>query len=259
MTFWPVTPVVYLEVRGDLEGLAKLESGLASGPLQPPASRPQRRFIPHVTLDQHIDPERIPAALAAMADFEGATTFERCTVLEYGAERRWEAIADVALGAPAVVGRGGVELELAVVERLDPPTAAWAAATWEAYSISQYGPGVAHLAPFAVVARERGDVVGVAEGECRGAVWRLARLIVAPERRGAGVGAQLLAAVERAALEAGAVRVRLETLAGGRVAAFYARHGYAAVATLPRWREERDFVVMERSVVPPAGDGAGGL
>lgn len=247
-SFLPVAPVVYLAVLDDSGVLAELQRELATGPFAPPASRPARRFVPHVTLDQHIDPDRAAAALVALADFTAPYVFDAVTVLEYGAERRWVALADAALGRPAVVGRGGVELELAVVERLDPEAAAFVEREWERYSLRTYGDRVRPVRPFAVVARAAGVVVAVAEGEYRGPTTRLARLVVVASRRSEGIGAQLLRAVERLAREDGAVRVRLETLLGGPAEAFYADHGYVRTAVLARWREERDFALLEREL-----------
>jgi len=82
---------------------------------------------------------------------------------------------------------------------------------------------------------------------------RIGRLIVSPEWRSLGVGSHLLRAVERLGLERGCGRVRLETLRGGRAERFYAERGYVVTATLPRWREEHDFVLMERDIVVTVG------
>ncbi len=54
-------------------------------------------------------------------------------------------------------------------------------------------------------------------------------------------------------LERGCARVRLETLDGGEAERFYVERGLLVVARLPRWREERDFVVMERAPQPAPG------
>jgi ribosomal protein S18 acetylase RimI-like enzyme len=81
-------------------------------------------------------------------------------------------------------------------------------------------------------------------------------LIVSPEWRSLGVGSHLLRALERLGLERGCGRVRLETLSGGRAEQFYAEHGYVVTATLPRWREEGDFVLMERDIVVTVGGSA---
>ena len=82
---------------------------------------------------------------------------------------------------------------------------------------------------------------------------RIGRLIVSPEWRSLGVGSHLLRAVERLGLEQGCGRVRLETLSGGRAEQFYAGRGYVVTVTLPNWREEQDFVLMEREIVVTSG------
>ena len=81
-TFWPRTPVLYLAVGGDLDAIAALRSDLGTGPLAPPAGRVERDFVPHVTLDQRIDPARLPQALEAMADYRAEYCFERVCLLE---------------------------------------------------------------------------------------------------------------------------------------------------------------------------------
>jgi hypothetical protein len=64
----------------------------------------------------------------------------------------------------------------------------------------------------------------------------------------------LLRATEDHGIESGCLRVRLEASAGTRAEAFYRGRGYGVVAQLPRWREERDFVVME-AALPPVSEG----
>jgi 2'-5' RNA ligase/ribosomal protein S18 acetylase RimI-like enzyme len=253
-TFWPRTPVLYLKVSGDLAEMAELRDELAVGPLASPPGRKEREFVPHLTLDQRIDPARLPHALVALAEYRRAYCFERVTVLEQGDDHRWTALADAELATPRIAGRGTLDLELAVVERADPPVLAWANEMWAAYSRQRYGDAVRSIEPYAIIARVRGELVGYAEGEVRNPVIRLGRLVVSPDRRGQGAGSHMLRAVERFGLERGCERARLETLANGRAEHFYAEHGYVVTTTLPKWREEQDFVVMERSIVPSSGE-----
>jgi 2'-5' RNA ligase len=251
-TFWPRTPVVYLEVGGDLEALGDLQRGLVTGPLAPPPERRTREFVPHLTLDQRIEPSRLRHALEALADYRATQCFERLSVLEQDADHRWWPMADAALGRPMVAGRGSLELELSVVGQLDPVVAAWAEREWDAYSREHYGPEVAAFERYAIVARVEGSPVGLAEGQLTGSTLRLGRLIVSPSWRSQGVGSHLLRAVERLGTERGCVRVGLEALAGSRAQQFYAGRGFVVTANLPHWREERDFVVMERTLSPQA-------
>jgi 2'-5' RNA ligase/ribosomal protein S18 acetylase RimI-like enzyme len=250
-TFFPPNPVVYLAVTGAPEvlgALADLDERLASGPLQPPRRRPKRPFVPHVTINQRVvDPGTIPAALASLAGYRAQFVFERVTVIRFHeAERRWLPIAEAALAGPSVVGRGGYEVELSESHRLDPAAAEWSRAAWDRYSLAEYGPDRTPDAPFAITARVAGVLAGAAVGEVRRPVCRLGRLMVGPEHRGTGIGTHLLQAVEQLGRRHGCERLRLETLVGGRAMGFYAGRGYNAVGLLPRWRGERDFVIMER-------------
>lgn len=257
VSFWPRAPVLYLEVAGDVAAVEALQDALATGPLAPPASRPRRPFVPHVTLDQQMEPERLAHALAALGDYRASCRFEGVAVLAQSvestestqsAERRWQVIADAPLGRPRMVGRGTLDLELSVVHRLDVELAGWADGLWQEYARARYGDEARPDEPYAVVARVGGAPVGVASGEIRGPLCHLGRLVVSPPWRDHGVGSHLLRAVERYGAERGCTRTRLETATGGAAERFCAERGYVAVATLPRWREAQDFVVMERSL-----------
>ncbi len=112
---------------------------------------------------------------------------------------------------------------------------------------------------FAVTARVRDDqvVAGVADGQIRPPVCHLAHLLVAPEWRSYGIGSQLLRAVDSVAARHHCDRTRLEAPAGGMAEGFYRDRGFAVVARLPRWRRERDFVMMERAVTGTPAEDAG--
>jgi len=251
-SFLPRNPVCYLTVSGDQEaigGLASLAAGLATGPLAPPAVRRMRPFVPHVTIRQRMDRDKLVAAVAVLDGYRAHVVFERVTLLEYSAaERRWRDLCDAPFAAPLLRGRGGIEIELSLSRRSDPAVEDWSRRTWEQYAVAQHGPDVRPDEPFTICARIGGVLAGVAEGDVRGLTCRLARLMVSPEWRNAGVGTQLLRASEDHGVESGCARVRLEALAGSRAEGFYLGRGYEVVGTLPRWREERDFVVMETAL-----------
>ncbi|GEM_PF-380130 len=258
-TFLPRSPVVYLRVSGDVEELEALRLRLATGPLAPPPGREARDFVPHVTLTNQVARPWAATLTEALGGFRLPVTFTRLTLLEQDVAAEghpWHAVADAALGSPAVVGRGGLAVELSVSEQLDPPAARWAAEAWAAYARETYGPGWSPDAPFAVVARHAGELLGVATGEVRGECCELRRLIVAPEHRQGGVGSHLLRFVERLAAERGCERVRLRTIAGDPAEGFYARRGFSRIALLPRWRGSWDVAVMERNVPESGRKGA---
>jgi 2'-5' RNA ligase/GNAT superfamily N-acetyltransferase len=255
-TFWPPMPVIYLAVAGDVAEIESLRAVVSTGPLATPPGRRQseHRFVPHVTLNQRSPIDSIDPALAILGSFRANYTFEKLTLLEQDAAKRWHPVSEFPLGGGRVIGRGGLELELTVVggvEVLDIEARRFLADEWESYSLGQYGPGFVADEPYAIVARREGAVVGVASGEVRGAFCELSRLIVGRRVRRLGVGAHLLRAVERHAVENGSSSVRLRTIAGGAAEEFYSVNGYLNVAVLPAWREGRDFVVMSRLVAPP--------
>jgi 2'-5' RNA ligase len=92
-TFHPATPVVYLDVAGDIDGLRALHDRVFREPLERSLTH---EFVPHVTLADDLDPARIPAAVAALADFRVDVTVDRVHLLEEGRGRMWRPIADAA-------------------------------------------------------------------------------------------------------------------------------------------------------------------
>jgi 2'-5' RNA ligase len=186
-TFLPVNPVLYLTVGGDVEGLHRLRDTVFRGPLERSLTWP---FVPHVTVADDSTPETIEAALVALAGYEAGVTIDRVHILEEGAGRRWEPVADAAFRPASVVGRGGLPLELSVTEGLDR----WARSA------------VTGGRALAVTARRDGEVVGIAEGFVREATATLTVLMVAGPERGTGVARHLLAAFASATAELGAER-----------------------------------------------------
>jgi len=209
-TFLPDNPVLFLRVGGDVDGLRRLRDRVFTPPFERKLTWP---FVPHVTVCDDAAPGRIEAALVALADFSVDVRIERVHVLREGEHRVWTPIADAPFGPRAVVGRGGLPLELTVSERLDPEAAAFSATAWSAES---------ERVPLAVTARRGGRVVGTAEGRVVGGHAHLSTLIVDEDERGTGVGAQLVHVFLSAVSERGAVHVTVRTKADG----FYRRLGW---------------------------------
>jgi 2'-5' RNA ligase len=195
-TFAPVTPVAYLAVGGDLEALADLRAAVATGPL---ARADRHPWVPHVTVADDLAPDRIEAAVRAGADYAVGWPATRVHVMAEQPDRRWLPIADAGLSRPAVVGRGGLPLELAVH---DVPSGA--AGRWT------------------VTARRDGSVIGAASGAVRGGWCLVDEITVAVP--GEGVGGHVLAAVESLAAERGCEA--LVHLADGATAAFLRQRGW---------------------------------
>ena len=210
-TFHPVTPVVYLAVGADPDAPAAPAAlrDLRDRMFRPPLARPLTHpFVPHVTLADEMAPDRIPAAVAALADYSVPVTVDRVHVLAESPGRIWGPIADAPLARPAVVARGGLPLELTVTRLVDPLTArllahagpdADADADAAAGARSARGTGGVGPRPWAVTARRDGEPVGVAHGITIGDRLEVEALVVAPEHRGQGVAHHLRAAVEHLA------------------------------------------------------------
>lgn len=242
-TFLPVNPVAYLAVDGaGADEVRRLRDAVFTDPLERHLTW---SFVPHVTLADEAAPDRIAAALTALAGYEVDVTFDRVHLLEEGDGRTWRPIADVPFERPAVIGRGGLELVLHHARALDAEAAAWTDAAWAAHSLAEYG-AADEDEPFAIVARRGEVVVGTATGALRRDDAYLARLIVDAGERGTGVGSHLLAATEALAAQRGCRRLTLRTPADGPARAFYEARGWRVYATLSRWRAGRDFVQMER-------------
>ena len=180
-TFLPVNPVLYLEVGGDVDALLALRDRVFTDPLARELTWP---FVPHVTIADEATPERIEAAITAMASFRIRITFGGVHLLREAPGRVWGPIADAPFAAPAVIGRGGLPLELSVTERPDPEAAS-----------------LRNRRPFAITARRDGSVVGVAHGWTGDGVTHVDDLVVAEADRNQGIGSHLAAAVRSLAAE----------------------------------------------------------
>ncbi|HEX2023752.1 MAG TPA: 2'-5' RNA ligase family protein [Acidimicrobiales bacterium] len=173
-SFLPDNPTVHLTVAGD-DSVHRLRDRVFVDPLARTLTWP---FVPHVTLADEAGVDRITAALAALGDYQVDVTFDRVHLLREGPGRIWAPIADAAFAPAAVVGRGGLPVELTVSERLDPEAAALEETT-----------------PLVVTARVDGRVAGYAEGWCgRDGTARLARLVVDPDHCHLDVDRHLVAA-----------------------------------------------------------------
>jgi 2'-5' RNA ligase/GNAT superfamily N-acetyltransferase len=235
--FLPDNPVLFLEVGGDLPALAALRDAVFAPPLERTLSWP---WVPHVTVADGTDEARILAALVALDRFAVVAPFDRLVVLQETRGRIWLPIADAALGAPAVVGTGGLALEITTSRMLDPEVMRM---------IEQEGipPGPSQeqalrredwpSLPIILSARREGDVVGAA------AAWRTddgghVAVIVASDVRRQGIGATLLAHLEAAVVAAGWECPVLE--ADGPPGFYQARSAWSVVGSsrtpLPRTR-----------------------
>lgn len=243
-TFLPDNPVLYLTVDGELDMLHALRDRVFSEPLERPLTWP---FVPHVTIADDASPERIAAAVTALADLRLEVDFGAVHLLEER-DRRWEPAAEARFGEPRVIGRGGLQTDLSTAGTLDAEAAAFARVEWERFDAEEYGQASAAEAPFAVVARRGGAVVGVASGELDrpNRAAHLGELLVGAGERSTGVGTHLLAAAEDIARQAGCRRLTVHADRATPAAGFYRARGFEDEAVLPSWKFGRDFVRLVR-------------
>lgn len=245
-TFLPHNPTLYLAVSGpDVEALQRVRDRVFVPPLERPLTW---AFVPHVTIADEMDSARIASALDALAGYRATVTFERVHLLEEtktAAGRVWRPIADASFAPPAIVGRGGIELELTVSERPDPEAEAFAKREWDAYRVEMLGPDAKDEEPFTIVARRDGAIVGVASGYTQGGVAYLRRLMVASQLRAQGIGSKLLAAFESLAAERDSPHLGLRTYVDSGAYGFYLQRGWTEVARWT-WKNGREFVQMRR-------------
>ena len=203
-TFLPDNPTLHLPVSGQgLETLQELRHRVFLPPLERALTWP---FVPHVTLADEMTLARIAAAIEALAGYRAVVNFERVHLLEEHkgpGGRVWRPLADAAFAAPAVVGRGGIELELSVTDALDPEAVAFAAREWDDYRTDTLGPEASDRRPFAIVARRVGAVAGVAEWLDPRRRRPRARPSSLPTSAARGVGRRLLAAFRISGRRAG--------------------------------------------------------
>jgi 2'-5' RNA ligase len=191
-TFLPDTPVVYLAVGTRLGELEALRARL----LSPPLAREREwawPFVPHVTVDEVDHPE---AAAATLGGYRATATVDRVHLLQEVREegrRRWIPLADAAFGPPAIVGRGGLALELTRSHLIDPEAAALLAAAGAGGPGPEDGWGPVRRV--VVTGRREGAAVAV------GVAWLgpdggQVVVVVDPRHRRQGIGSHVLAAVE---------------------------------------------------------------
>ncbi len=242
-TFLPDNPVLYLPVEKGAAEVVALRERVFREPLARPLTWP---FVPHVTVADEADPDCIAAAQMALAGYRTDVSFDRVHLLQEGPSRVWQPVADVALGAPAVVGRGGLPVELWAGEVLDPEAREFSVREWHALGLRELAVPLPHER-MAISARREDKVAGVAAGWSRGDLAHLCNLVVGAADRGQGIGSRLLAAFESAAVERGCRQLMCRVEAGSQGHRFLRHRGWPDDVRLPRWFEGRDYVELRRN------------
>lgn len=166
-TFAPTTPTIHLSVAAHdglvgLRNASRVESMIRADKFD---------FVPHVTLREEASPERIDAAVAALADLSLDVEIRRLWLMQFqptaGASGRWEPIGDVSLGRVQQRPSGTSRLELGISLTRDPSTRALIARVLDRDDIG--------IAPYPVVHR----AVQQRNGQARVVTARLDDVVVA--------------------------------------------------------------------------------
>lgn len=191
-TFAPVSPVVYLAVAGDVAAVRRLRDGVFVPPL---ARRVDHAFVPHVTVAEDLPEHATAEAVTLLAHYRVRCRVDRVHLMaerrDHDGVRRWRPLADADLEPVGTWGRGGLQVEVSWSQAVDPVALALLA------DPPPPVPGGAE--GLTATVRDHAQPVAVAHGWRWRQVGRLEVLVVAPERRGEGLGGRLVAAwVDRA-------------------------------------------------------------
>jgi len=107
--------------------------------------------------------------------------------------------------------------------------------------------------PLACFVRDDGELIAGAVGRTEFARLFVTHLWVAEDRRCRGLGAGLLARMEREAMQRGCTSSMIETL-NDRVADLYARQGYKPVAVVPAYVGKFTRHIMLKEPMGPEFD-----
>lgn len=197
-SFAPVTDTLFLSVsqdRAEPRDVHELREAVFRGPFARELDHP---FVPHVTVADETDAGRLAHASAVLRDCRLTAGVDRLHLLEeqrVDGRRRWVPVADVPFCAPAVVGRGGIDLELTDSRLVDLEARALLAGAADDDAVVPAPPAGAE--PVVVTARRAAAVVGVGWG------WRHPQLggevdavRVHPDHRGLGADEHIRARLE---------------------------------------------------------------
>ena len=207
-TFAPVEPVLYLSVGDDsIDRVLSLRTEV----FRPPFAREvEHPFVPHVTIGDSLAQDRIDASLTALAGYRRTVAVDRLHVLEERVEperpRRWVPWFDVPFRPDAIIGRGGLEIALAVTDLVPPDAAAFVRAPDDG-DRTPPEPEPEGARSLVVTARRDEHAVGLAAGWTLGESAHLDWVHVAEPVRGEGVARHLALAFESEAAARGCDRV----------------------------------------------------
>jgi GNAT superfamily N-acetyltransferase len=120
---------------------------------------------------------------------------------------------------------------------------------WAKANIEHYGKQVDYnQKDFVFKATEDGNIVGSVKGRHEAGVVYIDYLIVAADKKGRGIGRQLMEKTESWGKNLGAGKVHLITGKSWSAVKFYEALGYKQIAVLPKHHFKEDFLVYEKFI-----------
>jgi GNAT superfamily N-acetyltransferase len=101
---------------------------------------------------------------------------------------------------------------------------------------------------FTLIAKEGDEVIGYITIICDSGVAQIEPLMVDPDKKGQGIGSDLLQEAEKIAKEKGIHKIWLETGEDWKAKEFYLKHGYTVRADLPNHTGGYNFVLMDKMI-----------
>lgn len=101
---------------------------------------------------------------------------------------------------------------------------------------------------FLFKATEGNRIVGMIKGELDAGVIHITHLLVAHDRRGSGIGKDLVLTVEEFGRKNGVHKLYLETGKGWGAEKFYGKMGYKKTGVLAKHHFKRDYVIYEKFI-----------
>ncbi|MFC6885704.1 MULTISPECIES: 2'-5' RNA ligase family protein [Actinomadura] len=97
-TFRPVSPVVFVALADGIDGCARIQRRVLSGPLD---RKPAFPYHPHVTIAHHLPDEVMDRAFKELADYRADFEVWGFSLYEHGEDGVWRPQRDFAFGAGA--------------------------------------------------------------------------------------------------------------------------------------------------------------
>ena len=234
-SFLPANPVLYLDVGGELGRLRELRDAVFAEPLERALTWP---WVPHVTVADGIAGAKVEAAVDALNSYGVIVRVDRVVLLEEQPGRAWRPIADAGFSRPAVIGTGGLALEISRSRLVDPEVRQMLEGVigpGGLVGLDGFAGGLparcgaplpSPFDPIVMTGRREGQLVGVGAALAYPGEGHVG-VVVHPEARRQGVAGHLLAHLEGEARRAG---WPYPVLVAAGPAAFYQARSHWSVA-----------------------------